>query len=405
MIKLFIILSLFVSSAWSHPTATGSQTVLTNLSTAQAVNGKILAYDEALNVAVTVLDEAQINQISNYNHTQNKCAGFAVLNAAETAQPQAVLSNLKKTQEKMMILSPWALHRQVTYNLNHAQIAAQADPQSLQQTIAWLSSYPNRWHKSKTPDKHVNDLKVKLNEWLKDAPWKYTIETIAHSSTRQSTLKLTIPGMVRPQEIVVLGGHLDSINKTAEIPFIGTDKAPGADDNASGSSNLIEALKLLKQIPSFERTLEFYWYAGEESGLLGSGEVAQASKSKNKNVIGVLQLDMTLFPGEGEQVMALMDDFTSPWLNTFITELNDIYIKARIIHGKCGYACSDHASWNKQGYHAVMPSEATLKKMNPKIHSASDVINPQSSFTHSTSYTKLATLFALTLGNSSIKAP
>lgn len=403
--KAFILFSFFVSSAWSHSGATESQTVLTDLSSALAVNGIILAQDESLNIAVTRLSANQINQISDYSHIQNKCAGFEILNTEEASQPDLVVRNLKKVQESMIVLSPMALARQITYNDTHAKLAAQADPKLLQETITWLSSYRNRWHKSNTPDVHVHALKVKLNEWLKDAPWKYTIEVVSHQSTKQSTLKLSILGSVRPDEVVVLGGHLDSINKTAGIPFIGTDKAPGADDNASGSSNLIETLKLLKQVPSFERTLEFYWYAGEEGGLLGSAEVAKTSKSKKTNVIGVLQLDMTLFPGDGEQVITLIDDFTSPWLNSFINELNDTYIKSRIIHGKCGYACSDHASWNKQGYHAVMPSESTLEKMNPKIHSANDVIDSQSSFTHSNSYTKLATLFALTLGNSSIKAP
>lgn len=403
--KVLLLLSLFASNAWSHSAETESQTVLTDLSLVKAVNGIILAQDEGLNIAVTHLTADQINKISNYNHSQNKCAGFEVLSGEEATQPQAVVSRLKAVQEALIVLSPMALERQIIYNDTYAKLAAQADPKLLQDTITWLSSYPNRWHKSKTPDVHVQDLKVKLNEWLKGAPWKYTIEVVPHTSTQQSTLKLTIPGSVRPHEIVVLGGHLDSINKTAVIPFIGTDKAPGADDNASGSSNLIEALKILKQVPSFERTLEFYWYAGEEGGLLGSSEVAKAAKSKKANVIGVLQLDMTLFPGDGEQVIALMDDFTSPWLNHFITELNDTYIKSKIIHGKCGYACSDHASWNKQGYHSTMPSESMLETMNPDIHTAKDIINAESSFTHSNSYTKLATLFALTLGNSSIKAP
>jgi leucyl aminopeptidase len=403
--KTLLFLSLFVSYTWAHTDVTESQTVLTDLTSAQALNATILAQDKSLNVAVTRLTADQINQISNYSHTQNKCAGFEVLNPEEAAEPQVVVNHLKTVQESLIVLSPMDLSSRMTYNGAYANLAAQADPNTLKDTIAWLSSYRNRWHKSKAPDQHVNDLKVKLNEWLKDAPWKYTIETIAHTSTKQSTLKLTITGSVRPNEVVVLGGHLDSINKTAAIPFIGTDKAPGADDNASGSSNLIEALKILKQVPSFERTLEFYWYAGEESGLLGSAEVAKTAKSKKANVIGVLQLDMTLFPGDGEQVIALMDDFTSPWLNSFITELNDTYIKSKIIHGKCGYACSDHASWNKQGYHSVMPSESTLDNMNPKIHTADDMVNSQSSFAHSNSYTKLATLFALTLGNSSIKAP
>ncbi|MBC7457564.1 MAG: M28 family peptidase [Bdellovibrionaceae bacterium] len=394
------------SFANAHFNATGSQTVLTNLSSAKAVGGVILSQDALTDVAVVHLNPEQLNKLSAYGHSVGRCAGFEVLDTKETASAGIVLNQLRQTQMDQMVLSPMmSSERQIVFNVAYKSIIDQADANNLRTTIAWLSSYPDRYNKSSNPNIHVNDLKTKLNEWLKDAPWKYTIETIAHTSTKQNSLKLTIPGTTRPNEVVVLGGHLDSINQGLFGIVTPGSKAPGADDNASGSSNLIEALKLLKQVPSFERTLEFYWYAGEESGLLGSAEIAKAYKAANKNVIGVLQLDMTLFPGDGEQVVGLMTDFTSPWLRSVLTQINDIYVKGRFVESQCGYGCSDHASWNRQGYHAVIPFEATMNKMNSNIHSAKDVIDSKSSMNHSNTFTKYATLFALVLGNSLIQAP
>lgn len=403
---LFLFISLLSLNALSHPVATSPQTVITDLSVAKAVHGVILAEDSDLNVAVAHLSPDQLNKISILNHSQKKCAGFEVLADQEVNQPGFILNNLKQIQMSMFMPTPLKVTQSIVYNDSYKKISDQADPQKLKEMIQWLSTYPNRYNKSKTPNTHVEDLKNKLNEWLKDAPWSYTIETIVHKSTKQNSLKLTIKGTNRPNEIVVLGGHLDSINQGFfGFPIPGQDKAPGADDNASGSSNLIEAVKLLKQVQSFERTLEFYWYAGEESGLLGSAEIAQTAKTQNRNIIAVLQLDMTLFPGDGEQVIGLMTDFTSPWLRSILNQINDTYIKARFVESQCGYGCSDHASWNRQGYHAVIPFEATMSKMNGDIHTAKDVINSKSSLNHSNTFTKIATLFALTLANSQLQAP
>ena len=394
------------SLAQAHVVATESQTVLTNLASAKAVGGVILSQDALTDVAVVSLNPEQLNKLSAYGHSVGRCAGFEVLDQTERSAPGIILNQLRQVQMDQMMLSPMmSSERQIVFNQAYKNIIDQADPNNLKTTIAWLSSYPDRYNKSSNPNVHVNDLKTKLNEWLKDAPWKYTIETIAHTSTKQNSLKLTITGSVRPNEVVVLGGHLDSINQNMFGMVMPGSKAPGADDNASGSSNLIETLKLLKQVPSFDRTLEFYWYAGEESGLLGSAEIAKSSKDANKNVIGVLQLDMTLFPGDGEQVVGLMTDFTSPWLRSVLTQINDIYVKGRFVESKCGYGCSDHASWNRQGYHAVIPFEATMNKMNSNIHSAKDVIDSKSSVNHSNTFTKYAVLFAVVLGNSTIKAP
>lgn len=385
-------------AALAHDVATTPQTVITSLDAAQAVGGVILSKDDSSNTAVTYLTKLQLSQLSALNHLQGKCAGFETLSDDEVMQPGLLLQNLKTADTKF---KSFGLIRPTTlvWNEEYQKLADMADPDQLKEMIMWLSSYPTRYNKAPSPNIHVDDLKVKLETWLQGAKWPYQIEIITHRSTKQNTLRLTIPGKTNPNEVIVLGGHLDSINSS----YFGDGKAPGADDNASGSANLIEAVKILKNTTQPERTLEFYWYAGEESGLLGSAEIAKDAKAKNKNVIAVMQLDMTLFPGSGEQVIGLVTDFTSPWLRELLTSMNNTYTKARFVPDECGYACSDHASWHRQGYHAVTPFEAITQTMNTNIHSANDVIDSKSSFQHSNTFTKLAVVFALVLGNSDIK--
>jgi leucyl aminopeptidase len=154
-----------------------------------------------------------------------------------------------------------------------------------------------------------------------------------------------------------------------------------------------------------ERTLEFFWYAGEESGLLGSAEIAEDYKNNGRDVVGVLQLDMTLFPGNGELVIGNVSDFTDAWLRDYFVRINDAYLHARLVDDKCGYGCSDHASWHRRGYATLLPFEATTQTMNPDIHTERDLITSRSSFSHSAVFARLAVIFALDLGNSTQRPP
>lgn len=377
-----------------------SQTVITNLDKALAVKGTILAQDATTNLAAVYLTSEQLAKISNSQHFQNKCAGFEALNSNEASRIGSLFSELIQTHQK--ISSSIDVYSQnLVWNAEYQKQIDQVQPEGLKEFVKWLSSYPNRNNKESDPNRHVEDLKMKIENLMAGSSLDYSIELVSHQSTRQKTLKVTIPGKLQADEIIVIGAHLDSINQSQFGSNGGL--APGADDNASGSGNIFEALKTIQKNPQPERTLQFFWYAGEESGLLGSAEIAKEYKAKKLNVIAVLQLDMTLFPGNGFNKIGLVTDFTSPWLRSLFTEINSLYVKSQLVDDECGYGCSDHASWHRQGFHAMTPFEATTQTMNRNIHTTKDVINSTSDFNHSNIFTKYAILFALVLGNSNIK--
>lgn len=69
-----------------------------------------------------------------------------------------------------------------------------------------------------------------------------------------------IPGGVKGNELVMLGGHLDS-----------TAAALGATDNAAGCAVMMEAVRILKKLDlKLDRTVRIALWGGEEQGLLGS---------------------------------------------------------------------------------------------------------------------------------------
>lgn len=65
---------------------------------------------------------------------------------------------------------------------------------------------------------------------------------------------------------------------------------------------------------------------------------------------------------------------------------------------QCGYGCSDHASWNAQGYPTALPFEGLFANINPKIHTSGDTTSVSGfSWTHTLEYTKIAAAFAYEL--------
>ena len=271
--------------------------------------------------------------------------------------------------------------------------------ENIKANVTWLSSYKNRYNKGQTPNVHVLDLQKKIEEMLKSTKVNWNISTIDHKSTPQKSLRVQFVGKDHPDEIIVLGAHLDSISNDMQ------NRAPGADDNASGSSSVLEALRILADSPQTARTLEFFFYAGEESGLLGSAEIARSYKDQNKDVVAVMQLDMTMYPGSGELVISSINDNTSVWLQDYLKEINNLYTKVKVLDDSCGYGCSDHASWHKNGYPTFFPFESATDVMNRNLHTINDTVSPKISFTHSAIFSKIGIVFALDLGNSGLRQP
>ncbi|MSO49330.1 MAG: M20/M25/M40 family metallo-hydrolase [Acidobacteria bacterium] len=100
----------------------------------------------------------------------------------------------------------------------------------------------------------------------------------------------TLRGTVDPDLIYVVSSHFDSV-------AIG----PGADDDTSGTTALLEAARMLARTP-MPATIVFASFTGEEAGLLGSREFVRRSAEAKWNVVGALNNDMIGWAGEGPQL-------------------------------------------------------------------------------------------------------
>jgi len=279
----------------------------------------------------------------------------------------------------------------VTPMLTHMQAS------NIGQTIADMSSYANRYY---TTNNGVNASNWLKQRWSTMAAGRSDIAVTqyTHASWPQKSVILTITGSDNPNEVVVLGGHLDSINQAGTSE---TTRAPGADDDASGIASMTEVLRVM--IASGykpRRTIKLIGYAAEEVGLRGSQDIAQNHKANNVDVVGVMQLDMTNYKGSADDIY-LYTDYTDSAQNSFVGNLIATYLPTlKIGYDRCGYACSDHASWTAAGYWSSMPFEAAMGEDDPYIHTANDTYaNTGNQAEHALKFARMALAYAVELGS------
>lgn len=278
------------------------------------------------------------------------------------------------------------------------QCLGMVNEENIGNTILMLEGYVTRYHTKPSGQQAALDIKDMWQDMVTAANREdISVELFEHNNTPQRSVILTIPGTETPEEIVIIGGHLDSGD------WIHQNVAPGADDNASGIATLTETLRiLLAQNFRPKKTVQIMGYAAEEIGLVGSEEIAESYAQQNKNVVAVAQFDMTNYKGSTFDVAFISDaQYTSTELNLFWIELLQHYNASgehTITYGTsyCGYACSDHVSWDAQGYLASFPFEAAFNDSNPNVHTVNDTFASMgNSAEHSTKFVKLALEFVI----------
>ncbi len=180
-------------------------------------------------------------------------------------------------------------------------------------------------------------------------------------------------GAVTPGDIFVIGGHVD------DMPASG--RAPGADDNASGSVGALVAADILSRY-EWSCTLRFAFWTGEEQGLLGSNAYAQRAANRNENIRGVLNLDMIAWnTGGSPRDIDLHANANLPAtldLAQLFVDVINVYaidLAPQIIPN--GTTASDHASFWNYGYAAILGIEdyvGSPNDFNPNYHTSNDTL-------------------------------
>ncbi|KAH9847040.1 Zn-dependent exopeptidase [Lenzites betulinus] len=266
---------------------------------------------------------------------------------------------------------------------------------NMQSYLTTLTAYNNRYYTSTTGKAASQWIFDKITE-LAGTRSGITVSKFTHSWAQFSVVARFEGKSSGP--VTIIGAHEDSINLSSPT----SGRAPGADDDGSGTVNLIEVFRALVAAGFTPSTpVEFHWYSGEEAGLLGSQAIAKSYKSKGTTVKAFLELDMSAYFAPGsKEVIALESDYSDSGLTSFLKQLIDTYSTLDwAMDTACGYACSDHASWYQQGYTTGMLYEAVTGKDNPNIHSTGDTTSVSGfSWSHSLEFAKVALAYVYELG-------
>jgi len=255
-----------------------------------------------------------------------------------------------------------------------------------------LSSFHTRYYTTETGKQAAEWIKSEF-EANKGGRSDITVNLFPHSWL-QSSVVARIPGNgPHADEVVIVGAHEDSVNGG------GTQRSPGADDDASGTSTVLELFRVIVAsgfVP--DRTIEFHTYSAEEVGLRGSQDIAAAYQRTSVPVYAQMQLDMTFYVKPGTVAsFGIITDWVSPDLTDFLRKLVTAYSTLKAVESKCGYGCSDHASWYKSGYASCFPFESSFSNLNNKIHTNQDLIEFLN-VEHGLEFAKVATGFIVELG-------
>jgi Zn-dependent M28 family amino/carboxypeptidase len=227
------------------------------------------------------------------------------------------------------------------------------------------------------------------NEFLQSG---YSVERHAYLANGHEVANLiaTIPGSNRPDEIVILGAHYNTVEST-----------PGADDNASAVAVLIEVARLLRDCRP-RRTIRFVAFACEEpphfySDEMGSQVYARACRTRGDRILGMLCLEMVGYYSTAANSQRLPEaiprflrwafprrgDFLAAVGNLRSMKLNWIFRRGfkRAVRFPLFSIClpeavhdirlSDNSSFWDQGYPALMLTDTSYLR-NPHYHLATD---------------------------------
>ncbi len=203
-----------------------------------------------------------------------------------------------------------------------------------------------------------------------------------------------LPGQLNPDKTFVIGAHFDTV-----------PGSPGADDNASAVAGLLEIARVLKDVrPDF--SIEFVAFALEEVGLRGSRQYAQSAAAQDRDLIGMISLEMIgYFSNEansqtpfsnipsclavseegrtvGDFIAPIGNDNSATLLKTF-QQAAARYVPELLVltgqvagNGSCfpNTRRSDHAPFWDEGYQALMITD-TANFRNPNYHQPSDTLD------------------------------
>jgi Zn-dependent M28 family amino/carboxypeptidase len=252
--------------------------------------------------------------------------------------------------------------------------------------------------------RHVTKLATEIGERNTDEPAAYRaaadyieaeLRAAGYTTARQTfraggmdcvNIEAELTGATNPDEIIVIGGHYDSVSES-----------PGANDNGSGVAATLAIARMMAGHP-MARTIRFVAFANEEppyfqTAQMGSLVYARRCRERGEKIVGMISLETIGFysdaPGSqhyppplaaahsstGNFIGFVSDTESSDLLARFteaFRRASDFPVETASIPAAIpGTGWSDHWSFWQEGYPAIMITD-TAPFRYPHYHTPDD---------------------------------
>jgi len=247
----------------------------------------------------------------------------------------------------------------VTTLSTKTNIESQVDITRLQNYVGILSGKVNLPNGKKIAERGSLEGKKLVKEYLTSVLEKagYTVEKQKYSNTGEN-LFTKLMADEKTDEYVLLGAHFDSVGNA------------GANDNATGTSIVLETASLLKTLKNKKVNVIFALFDEEEKGLFGSAAMAKSFKEQGLKISSVHTVDMFGWDSDGDKVIEIEQATNNIW---------DYYLMVNKNHGlnynlsRTASGDTDHESFRAAGFNSVgMCEEWAGGDTTPYYHKKAD---------------------------------
>ena len=252
--------------------------------------------------------------------------------------------------------------------------------------LNYLSSFHNRHSKST----HIN----KVADWLMDEFNNIGYHDVYFDNYKAQidNCSYNLKNVICTKEgnynkYILICAHYDTIlNVNVEDAV---SRAPGANDNASGVSAILEIARILYNQPQMNYGIQFILFSGEEQSLLGSEHHAQYVKENGIEIFRLINLDMIGNPFLGPGIVIVevdnYDDKDDKCRYNKVKENDNVSIECGKLMAKMSMYTdlqpplikhiygSDYEHFEAKGHIVIGAYDGSAEEdKNPHYHSATD---------------------------------
>lgn len=254
----------------------------------------------------------------------------------------------------------------------------------LRETVAHLASDVGK--RSIYHPRELAEAALYLKQQLGSLGYTVIDHSFPSKGSLTPNLEATLKGASHPEEIIVVGAHYDT-----------TQRSPGADDNASGCAAALSLAKRFADKPQ-PRTIKFVFFPNEELPTGGTPEMgswiyAEKCKAAGDNIVAMLSLESIGYYTDAPDSQKYPPPLSSLYPSTgnfvaFVSRYHDRALVKQCVRAfresaqfpSEGAALpefirdigrSDHFAFWRCGYPALMVTD-TANFRNPHYHRATD---------------------------------